>query len=56
MGNVVTTKQKIKEITVEATIYRADGTVEYLGVIANSKFGLLKRLGNRIMNTIKGVK
>jgi hypothetical protein len=35
---------KVKRITLEAVVTRADGTVEDLGVISESRFGLLNRI------------
>ena len=43
-----TSKSEIGEVTIEAKIIRADGTVQDLGVIAtNKKKGVIKRIIGR---------
>lgn len=44
IGKASTSNALVKELTIEAVVTRADGTVENLGVVAHSKFGPLARI------------
>lgn len=41
------------KITIEATVYRADGTVEHLGVLKCTRRGLFSRIAERIWKGVK---
>lgn len=45
-------KAGLRRVTIEATVTRADGTVEPLGIIADSrKPSILKRIGAKLWRT-----
>lgn len=53
---IIVGKSKIKQATVTAVITRADGTVEDLGVIAEYKKPLRKRIVNFFKRNLKRFK